>query len=268
MLIVLGIILLVLMGCVGGDRGLMSFVSLVGNIIVIMICVYGIMCGANIIVMTFICSILFIVITLFYQNGKNIKTVAAFFSVISVEILLSVVIGIIVYCSKLAGYNEIYIYEESNMSLSVDLNLNMEMLMVAVVLIAVLGAIMDTSIAISSSVFEISQNNMELTISELRKSGKNVGKDILGTTANTLFLAGIGETTMLSMLMVKNGYTFERLINSKALFQEIIVILFANIGCLLIIPITVWVISFIIKSDRKESSSIREYCLKVEKEIQ
>ncbi len=262
MLLVLSIILLVFMGIVGGERGLLSLVSLIFNVVILLVYIYGINFGINIIFMTLICSILFLSITLFYQNGINIKTVGSFLSVLFVEISLGILVSVITYCSKLAGYNEFEKYEESIMYLSHNLNLNMEALVAAVVLLAMLGAIMDTSIAISTSVFEISRNNEELTMKDLLRSGKNVGKDILGTTSNTLFLAGIGETIMLSILMVKSGYGFEKLINSKAFLQEIFIILFANIGCLIIIPVTIFMVSFIIKSDRKEAAYLREYCRK------
>jgi uncharacterized membrane protein len=83
------------------------------------------------------------------------------------------------------------------------------------------------------------------------QSGKNVGKDILGTTSNTLLFAGMGEILLLFIWLSKmNHYSIPQLINSKAVFQELIIILVSNIGCLLIIPISVLVISYLLKQSK------------------
>ena len=106
---------------------------------------------------------------------------------------------------------------------------------------------MDTSFAISTAVFEVSENNNELTEKELIKSGDNIGRDILGTTINTLLFAGMGESMFLMMLFARYKYTFLQLINSKAFVQELFIIVVSNIGCLLIIPLTSVITTYMIK---------------------
>lgn len=60
------------------------------------------------------------------------------------------------------------------------------------ILIGLLGAIVDVSISISSSMNEVYKNNLTIRKNELLKSGLNIGKDILGTMTNTLLFAYIG----------------------------------------------------------------------------
>ena len=73
-------------------------------------------------------------------------------------------------------------------------------IMTVVVLLGLLGAIIDTALSVSSAVFQIYASNPSLAEKELRKSGNNIGRDILGTTVNTLFFAGIGESLLLFMM--------------------------------------------------------------------
>ena len=61
MLIILGLILMIVIVLVGGDRGAMSLIALAGNIL----CLSLVTAGAGILISC---------ITLFYQNGTNIKT--------------------------------------------------------------------------------------------------------------------------------------------------------------------------------------------------
>ena len=110
--------------------------------------------------------------------------------------------------------------------------------MTAVVLFGLLGAIMDTALSIATAQFEVYQNNNELTNKELIKSGWNIGKDILGTTVNTLLFACLGESLFLMLLFFRYEYSFVDLINSKAFVQELLIIAVSNIGCISVIPLS------------------------------
>ena len=62
-------------------------------------------------------------------------------------------------------------------------------LLFAGILIAALGAVMDTAMSIASSLTEMKSIDPTLTQKQLWRSGMNVGKDIMGTMTNTLILA-------------------------------------------------------------------------------
>ncbi|MBQ8998209.1 MAG: YibE/F family protein, partial [Clostridium sp.] len=128
------------------------------------------------------------------------------------------------------------------------------------------GAIMDTAMAITSSLFEFNEVNSDITIKELIKMGFSVGRDILGTTVNTLFFATIGETMMISILFMKNNYTLESVINSKEFYQNLFSLAISNIGCLLIIPISIFICTYVLKGDNKVINNIKFYCNRLEKE--
>jgi uncharacterized membrane protein len=241
-------ILFVLMLFIGEERGFVSFGALFLNGITMIILVYLIAGGINPYFVSFAASVLITYFTLVYQNGKNIKSISSVISVILVMAVLSFGIMWIVSNSHVGGYSEVEIIGEEATYLSADVGISMNTVMVCVVLIGLLGAVMDTSIAITTAVYEVHRNNNELGLKELMQSGKNVGRDILGTTANTLFFAGMGEVIMLFIWLFRmNGYTFSQFLNSKAFFQEMLIIIVSNIGCVIIIPVSVLVISYMIK---------------------
>ena len=125
-----------------------------------------------------------------------IKTYASTVSVVIVICILSIVISVIAFKSKIAGYSELDFYESFSMSLSANIHINMHDLVFTVLIFGVLGAIIDMAISISTAVTEFYHNNIDLSFIQLVKSGKIVGKDILGTSVNTLFFAGLGEIMM------------------------------------------------------------------------
>lgn len=238
MILILGIILFLLMVIVSDERGITSAFTLIGNMIILIIYVYLVMAGINVYVMTLICTVGFTALTLFAQNGVNKKTVSAFISVVSVMLILMCVCIFIIYNGKLGGFSELDMYEEDAAFLNNEININSYELMTAVVLFGLLGAIMDTALSIATAQFEVYQNNNELTNKELIKSGWNIGKDILGTTVNTLLFACLGESLFLMLLFFRYDYSFVDLINSKAFVQELLIIAISNIGCILVIPLS------------------------------
>ena len=264
MLIVLSIILFVLMLIFGGERGLVSFYALVGNIVVLLFCLYGMSFGISPILITVVCSVAFIFLTLFYQNGRNMKSYTAALAVCVVEILLIALVLICVYKGHAGGYSEVDMFEDNATFLSADIAIDMKLVLVAVLLIGTLGSIMDTAVAIASAMHEIHINNPQFSKWRLIVSGIHVGKDIMGTTANTLFFACLGETMMLTILFIKFKYSFAKLMNSKAFFQEICLVLMANIGCIIIIPVTILLFAFLYKSEHTIAEKLRAHCSKLE----
>lgn len=264
MILMLAVILLVLMIVIGGDRGAKSFIALICNIFALVVGIYLIIIGINPIIVTILGVMIFCQITLIYQNGHNLKTYAAVISVIIVTFLLSLMIAFVGYKSSFGGYSELDLSSDISIYLSSNVNINMNQLMICMIIVSLLGAIMDTAMAITSSLFEFNEVNSGVTIKELMKMGFSVGRDILGTTVNTLFFATIGESMMISILFMKNNYTFESVINSKEFFQNLFSLAISNIGCLLIIPISIFICTYVLKGDNKVINKIKFYCNKLE----
>lgn len=263
MIPVLAVILFILMLCVGGNRGLDSFLALVKTIAVMLIVVYLIAWGLPAVPVTLVSGILFAAIVLYGQNGRNRKMHAAALSVGIVLVVILLTAGPILWAAGISGYNEIEQYEEISMYLSANLHISMSAVSLSSVTLGLLGAIMDTAVAIATAVNEVHVNQPALTGRQLIHSGFRVGKDILGTTVNTLFFAGLGESIMLAVLFMKNGDSAAEIINSKALFQELSGILVGGIGCLFIIPLcSVLSAAFFTMDEPMEQDNLLQKCYK------
>lgn len=237
MILKLIIILFFLMLFVGGDRGLTSFFTLIRTVIAFIVNVYLIAWGLPAVLVTLVVSAFLIAGVIYGQNGWNSKMHGAAFSAASIVVIIMVTIGPVLHVAGISGYNEIEQYEEISMYLSANVSISMPAVAVSATVLGVLGAVMDTAVAVSTAVNEVFVNNSEIDRKSLVKSGMTVGKDILGTTVNTLLFAGFGESIMLANLFLKNENTFYEIINSKALFQEISALFVAVMGCLLVIPL-------------------------------
>ena len=111
-------------------------------------------------------------------------------------------------------------------------------LLFAGIIIASLGAVMDVSMSISSAVFEMRELNPKLGAKKLYQSGMNIGRDIMGTMANTLILAFAGTSITVMVIIVLYELPYLRLINLNLLAIEIIQGLSASIGLVLTVPVT------------------------------
>ena len=109
------------------------------------------------------------------------------------------------------------------------------------VIVGIVGAVIDSAMAVSSAVYEVSHKNPELTERELFASGLRMGGNIMGTTVNTLLFAGIGEALLMYLEMKELHYSFGQLLNSKAFFQMLFPMLMSAIGCVCVIPAAAWI---------------------------
>jgi uncharacterized membrane protein len=85
---------------------------------------------------------------------------------------------------------------------------------------------------------EIKINNPKITNTELVKSGINVGRDIMGTMANTLILAYAGGSMYVLLFMHSYNYPFVRMLDQDVMSTEILKSLCGSIGLIFAIPIT------------------------------
>lgn len=239
--IILVIILLGLMIYVGGGRGVKMFISLLINFAILMLTFYLIAFGFNPVVVAVIGCLVIAYVMLYFVNGHNVKTENAFKAVVIVLIILSILIYVITKVSNIAGFG--YESEEEINMFSYNVNLDFVKVTMALIIIGLIGATVDVAMSISSSLYELKENNKNISKEELFRAGLNMGKDILGTTTNTLFFAFLGEFMTLLIYFKTAKYSFLTILNNKTFCQEFIQIMFSAIGCILVIPITTYISS-------------------------
>ena len=249
--IILIILLFLLMIYIDIKRGIKLFLSVVFNFIILMIIFYLIAVGLNPIICSLIGCFIISYIILYYVNERNVKTESSLKSVIIVLIILSFLILFVTKISRIAGFGY-ESYEEINM-FSYDVKIDFTNIAISMILISLIGATVDSSIAISSALYEVYDNNKNLSKKDLFLSGMNIGKDILCTTNNTLMFAFLGEFMTLLIWFYKGDYSFLEIVNAKTFVSEMIKILFSAVGCIIVIPITAYITTELLKKNNNNN---------------
>lgn len=249
--IILIILLFLLMIYIDIKRGIKLFLSVVFNFIILMIIFYLIAVGLNSIICSLIGCFIISYIILYYVNERNVKTESSLKSVIIVLIILSFLILFVTKISRIAGFGY-ESYEEINM-FSYDVKIDFTNIAISMILISLIGATVDSSIAISSALYEVYDNNKNLSKKDLFLSGMNIGKDILCTTNNTLMFAFLGEFMTLLIWFYKGDYSVLEIVNAKTFVSEMIKILFSAVGCIIVIPITAYITTESLKKNNNNN---------------
>lgn len=145
---ILGFLLLLIMVIFGGKKGLISFFTLFLNFIILVISILLIIYGVPIYLVTFIFCFIIAAINLFVLNSYNVKTQAAFLGTLVTILILILMIYFSVEMGHLQGFateqqDETYVY-------SMNIGINMVQFMVFTIVLAVIAAVIDLAITISS----------------------------------------------------------------------------------------------------------------------
>ncbi len=249
-LVVLSAILFLLMILIGGRKGARSFFALFLNFGVLLITTV-IMTNPNSdpIILTLIACTVISCINLFYINEVNTTTKTAFISsMITVALLLFFII-VVTEKAMIQGFGEEEVEELAAYSLYIGVDFIK--IGASVIIMSTIGAITDAAIAISSPMREAFHHQPSISRKELFAFGIGIGKDILGTSTNTLFFAFFGAYMALLIWFKNLSYTIGEIFNSKIFSAEMITIFCAGTGVALVIPITAWITAyFLIKTKR------------------
>ena len=227
---------------VGEYQGLLSIVSVILNIIIFYISLLLYFKGINLLFLSIIMSIIFSILSLSIANGINKMTKSAILScIISIFIMLLMLLIII----KTTNYSGTNLNELSFLTVPV------EDIVLPELIIGTLGAVMDVAITISSSIKELIDKDNNISINNLKKSSKQIGKDIMSTMSNVLFFTYLAASLPIFVLAIRNGYSLNNYIrNSFSL--EISRFLVGSIGIVMTIPISTFISIKIFKGGKYE----------------
>jgi len=251
-LVLLAAILFVLMVLVGGKKGVRSFISLFLNFGVVMLTLLFMTDNnLNPIILTLIACVAISCINLFYINKVNSKTITAFISTMITISILIFFINIVTKKAMIQGFGEEEIDELTIFSLFVGLDF--VKIATSMIIMSTIGAITDIAISITSPMREIFHQHPLISRKELFKSGLTIGRDILGSNANTLFFAFFGGYMALLLWFKDLSYSVGQIVNSKIFGAEMIVISFAGIGIAIIIPIASLINAYYLVNRREKT---------------
>lgn len=244
------IIFLLVILLVGGFKGLKSIVALLFTMICVIFLMVPLMLrGVSPIISAIIIAIISTSITLVLVSGTNKKTLSAILGTLIGVLIAGILAYIFGETTNLSGINMSQV--ESIMYIAETTNLKIKGIFFAGILVSALGAVMDVAMSISSSIFEISSIDKTMSIKALFKSGMNIGKDIIGTMANTLILAFAGGAINILILLYSSSMTANRLLNLDILGTELIQGLSGTIGIILTVPATAIMAAYLCKKKIK-----------------
>ncbi|WP_164993352.1 YibE/F family protein [Macrococcus sp. DPC7161] len=235
-LTLLTIILFILMIAVGRKNGLKAFLSIFVNICLLSLAIIFISIKINIVVTIFLFIIIMGAFNILITNGFNRESHVALLSTFLTFVVLLPLIYFAIHYTHIEGFA----MEEGDDIATYSLNIGLSFVQITafMIMISVLGAIIDISVSIATSMQEIFKHNPNMTSFQLFKSGMFVARDILGTTTNTLYFAYLGSYMTLLIWFFNLHYSFEMILNTKVFAEEVITILTGGIAVCIAIPLT------------------------------
>lgn len=228
---------ILLLGILGGKKGVKSvFALFITGFVILEILIPLIIKGYNPIIISVILCIGISIINLIVISGKNKKTLAAIIGT-SCGVLIAALIAITLsYKLKLTSFTD----DELQMLvyISQNKNFNFRGLLFSGILMGALGAVMDISISISSSVSEIKEKKPDISTKDLIESAMKIGQDIMGTMSNTLILAYVGGSLYNLILVFSYNLPLYRILDQDIIASEILNSLAGSLGLLFTVPIT------------------------------
>ena len=144
---------------------------------------------------------------------------------------------------------------EALMLTAVDNGLKIRGLYICGILIAAEGAVMDIAMSISSAVSELHEVNPALTARQLFKSGMNIGRDAMGTMANTLVLAFAGTSLNMMIFIYAYDISYIQLLNTDFVAIEIIRSISGSIGIVLTVPLVAAISAYLLARQHRKAGA-------------
>lgn len=252
-IIFLVVLFAVIILSVGRLKGFKALVSLIFTVLAIVVILLPLLIkGRNPMLVTIGTSVVITGVTILLVGGFNKKSLAAILGTTGGVVAAGLIAQIIGYTAKLTGLGT----EESQLLLYIPQNVsfNYRGLLFSGIILGALGACMDVGMSLSSAMFEIKEQNPELNRLQLISSGMNIGRDMMGTMANTLILAYVGGCLPLMMVLMAHNMPLSDIINQDGFASEVMRSLAGSIGLILTIPLTALVASFLCEGKGKEKS--------------
>lgn len=238
---VLGLVLFVLMTIIGGKTGATAFLSLIFNFGLLFLAVVLISWGFPAMGVSLVIGTIILAFTIFFGEDNELAAKTAYIAALIVMVVLILIIFPVEHWIMAQGFS----LEDSEDLEGMSLTIGVSFVGVAVTeaILSTLGAIAEASIAIAAGLSEIIEQHPQVTAKRLYIDGISIGKQIIGTTFNTLFFGFFGGFLALFIWFSGLHYSFGSVINNKIFVAEVIMVLFSLMGVILTVPVTTWVMT-------------------------
>ena len=216
---------------VAGRKGALTLASLAVNIAITAFSIFLYDCfytSINIVALYSAIAVLYIIATLLITNNKSRKTLAA---IISSIISLFATFGIAFVVVTLFGKGAPYWTVEY-----IDAIYDAQNYIYVGILLCGLGAIMDVSITMASSINELVYRDPYIKRYRLIQSGREIAKDITGTMVNVMLYTMYLSVVPTILLAIKNSAQLFDAVSFYGYIQ-LVLVLTCCIGIALTIPV-------------------------------
>ena len=240
---------------VGGRTGAKSLAALA----VTLVCLFGVllpalMKGADTLLMTFLVCAYVAVVSLTIVGGVRKKTVCAMLGAVA-GTALALLFGLLAQALTRVDGLRIDDVEPLLQLRQTGTPIGLRGLLVGGIVISALGAVMDVTMGIASSLAEVHAANPQLSRRELFRSGMNIGRDMVGTMTNTLILAFLGSGFTLILYLYSLGLSPRQLLSSAYVSLEVVSGVASSVGVILSIPLTALITAEVFTREKKSGKS-------------
>jgi uncharacterized membrane protein len=222
---------------VGGKKGLMSGLGILYTFFcVFLVFLPLVLRGHSPVLASILLVVMVSAVALVLLNGVSKKSLCSILGTVCGVVLSGVILFLFSSATNLSGYSTEE--AESLLQIGQTTGLKVRDLLYAGILIASLGAIMDTAMSIVSVMHEMYLNSPGMKMPSLIKAGMNVGKDMIGTMSNTLILAFAGTSLSFIILLASYSVQYNQFMNMNTITIEIAQALSGSLAIVLTVPIT------------------------------
>lgn len=228
------IALLIVFGHIQGINTILSLTFTCVSVFYVLI--PAILAGKNIYFWSICVAVFITAMTLLIVYGTSKKALCAAMGCLAGTAVSGGIASVTGYIMNLTGVlNDESLYL---LYLNPENPINLKAITFAAILIGAIGAIMDVAISLSSALYEVKEKAPDTPANEIFRSGLTIGRDMMGTMANTLVLAYIGSSLSLVLLLIAYRTSWLGLFNRELIVAEILQTLSGSIGILFTIPLT------------------------------
>ena len=240
---------------VGRKKGFYSLISIGLTVLLITHALSPlILIGINPVLATILICVASTAATMYLVGGFNAKSTSAVIGAILSLLFAGLLSYITMFTAHLTGFTE----ENSMFLYTAHPELDFIGITISTMILATLGAVMDVAMSIASTINEIYITDNTKTVKDLFISGMNVGRDIIGTMANTLILVYLGGS--LPLLLLAGNIDSQKFINLNQVVTETASALIGSIAIVICVPFTAVAASQMIKHFSAKNEDINLDC--------
>ena len=253
---VIAILFVGLLVAVGGKSGLRAAFGLFFTFVTLLFfLIPSIVRGASPSLMTVMSSVAIIVVSLISLTGFEKKTYVSIMGTSIGILFYSISYLLVSNALRLTGFN---IPEMTTLiTVGFQANARISEFLFCSIMIASLGAVMDTTVSISSTTAELRRADEKISFQDLFRSSMRMARDCIGSSANTLVLAFTGAFFITLILFQLNNFDYHMIIHRADIAVEVLRIVTASVGMILAGPATALIGSYVYSNQKKKAKIIK-----------